>query len=83
MTRPVTLEPDLRQDILPISKAASALAALIKQSQQTGRPIIITQKGAPAGVLLSIEIYTHLRTIAAQVEQVSQATEQVSPLPEQ
>ncbi len=83
MRKSVTFEPDLRHDILPISKAASALAALIKQTQHTGRPIIITQKGAPAGVLLSIKLYTHLRTIAAQVEQPSQVTAQELPLPEQ
>jgi prevent-host-death family protein len=55
---------DLQHGVVPISRAASALAALIKRSSATGKPIIITQKGYPEGVLLSIELYTALRTMA-------------------
>lgn len=52
--------PDLQAGVYPISRAASALAALIKRARLTHRPIIVTQKGYPTGVLLSVEDYTDL-----------------------
>ncbi len=51
---------DLEHGVVPISRAASALAALIKRSRTNQQPIVITQKGYPKGVLLGIEIYTEL-----------------------
>lgn len=62
---PKLIQPvDLEKGVVPISKAASALAALIKQARSTNQPIIVTQKGYPAGVLLGIELYTALRELA-------------------
>jgi prevent-host-death family protein len=55
---------DLQYGVVPVSRAASALATLIKRSSAMGKPIIITQKGYPTGVLLSIELYTALRDLA-------------------
>ncbi|NTV62427.1 MAG: type II toxin-antitoxin system Phd/YefM family antitoxin [Oscillochloris sp.] len=57
---------DLEHGVVPISRAASSLAALIKQSRANQQPIIITQKGYPSGVLLGIELYTHLVEHAVQ-----------------
>lgn len=55
------LEPDLKNGVVPISAAASSLAKLIRRARGTRRPIIVTQKGYPTGVILSIELYTHLK----------------------
>ena len=55
-----TLEPDLRTNVVPISKAASSLAALIKRATAGRCPILITQKGYPQGVLISVELYALL-----------------------
>jgi prevent-host-death family protein len=57
---------DLQHGVVPISRAASSLAALIKRSRANQQPIIITQKGYPSGVLLGIELYTRLQTLAEQ-----------------
>jgi prevent-host-death family protein len=57
------LKIDLQYGMVPVSRAASALASLIKRSNATEKPIIITQKGYPTGVLLSIELYTELRNL--------------------
>jgi prevent-host-death family protein len=59
-----TLDVDLERGVVPISKAASSLAALIKRSQASHQPIIITQKGYPTGVIVDIELYTALRQLA-------------------
>ncbi len=60
----LNLDVDLQHGVVPISKAASSLAALIKRANGTGRPIIVTQKGYPSGVLLPIELFTQLKNMA-------------------
>jgi prevent-host-death family protein len=57
---------DLQHGVVPISRAASSLAALIKRSRINQQPIIITQKGYPSGVLLGIELYSRLQALAEQ-----------------
>ncbi|RRR76473.1 MAG: type II toxin-antitoxin system Phd/YefM family antitoxin [Candidatus Viridilinea halotolerans] len=59
-----TLDVDLKQGVVPISKAASSLAALIKRSRSNHQPIIVTQKGYPTGVILDVELFTALRKLA-------------------
>lgn len=61
-----SLDVDLERGVVPISKAASSLAALIKRSRSNHQPIIVTQKGYPAGVILDIELFTALRQLADQ-----------------
>ena len=53
-------EPDVRNGIVPISFAQTRLAACIRQAQTTGRPVVVTQKGYPTAVLLSIGQYEAL-----------------------
>ncbi|MEI8305913.1 MAG: type II toxin-antitoxin system Phd/YefM family antitoxin [Chloroflexales bacterium] len=63
-----TLDVDLNQGVVPISKAASSLAALIKRSRAQHQPIIVTQKGYPTGVILDVELFSALRAMAEQME---------------
>ena len=60
------LKIDLQHGVVPISRAAASIAALLKRSSANSQPIIITQKGYPTGVLLSIELYSLLRDRIAQ-----------------
>lgn len=60
----LNLNVDLQRGVVPISKAASSLAALIKWAHGNGQPVIVTQKGYPTGVLLPIELFTALRSLA-------------------
>jgi prevent-host-death family protein len=57
----LNLAVDLEGGVVPISKAASALAFLLKRARERQQPIIVTQKGYPTGILLDIETYTALR----------------------
>ena len=61
------LDVDLK-NVLPISSAAASLAALIKRAAAEQRPVIITQKGYPTGVLLPIDLFEALRRLAAQAD---------------
>jgi prevent-host-death family protein len=60
----LNLSVDLQRGVVPISKAASSLAALIKRAHSTGQPVIVTQKGYPTGVLLPIELFAALKALA-------------------
>jgi prevent-host-death family protein len=62
-TPDLNLTPDLQTGVVPISSAASQLAILIKRATATQRPIVITQKGYPSGVLLSIDVFDRLRAL--------------------
>ncbi len=59
-----SLDVDLQDGVVPISRAASSLAALIKRAKERQRPIIVTQKGYPTGVLLSVDVFMRLRALA-------------------
>lgn len=51
---------DLKTGIVPVSYAASRLAKLMVQSKETGQPVIITQRGFAAGVLLAVDQHAAL-----------------------
>jgi prevent-host-death family protein len=57
---------NLEDGVVPISKAASSLAALITRSRTQRTPIVVTQKGYPAAVILDVELYVVLRALASQ-----------------
>lgn len=64
MDNALDLDVDLQSGVVPISKAASSLAALLKRSQEHQQPIIVTQKGYPVCVLLPVDLYIALRDLA-------------------
>ncbi|MCP3875796.1 MAG: type II toxin-antitoxin system Phd/YefM family antitoxin [Desulfobacteraceae bacterium] len=45
------------QDIKPLSEVRNGMAAFIKQIHETKRPLIITQRGKSAAVLLDVHEY--------------------------
>jgi prevent-host-death family protein len=59
----LNLDVDLKAGVVPISKAASSLAALIRRARANKQPVIVTQKGYPTGVILDIETFEALRDL--------------------
>ena len=49
-----------KQDVVPLSTFRANVSELLKQAQQTGRPIVITQHGRGAAVLISADEYEAL-----------------------
>lgn len=47
-------------DIIPIGELKKKLSQYIKNVHTTGHPLVITQNGTPAGVLISPEEYDDL-----------------------
>ncbi|MDA8424432.1 MAG: type II toxin-antitoxin system Phd/YefM family antitoxin [Nitrospiraceae bacterium] len=50
----------IKNDIVPIGEFKTSLSKWFKSLQSTGHPVIITQNGKPAGVLLTPEDYDEL-----------------------
>jgi antitoxin YefM len=50
----------IKNDIVPIAEFKTSISKWFKSLQSTGHPVIITQNGKPAGVLLSPEDYDEL-----------------------
>ncbi len=61
-----SINVDLQNGVVPVSQAAASLAMLIRRAREIGQPVVITQKGYPAAVLLNIELFEQLRALAAQ-----------------
>ena len=70
--------PRLSRDIQPLSEFRANAARFLRQVQETGRPLVLTQHGRGAAVLLDIAEYEKLverseladdiRTAEAQLE---------------
>ncbi len=54
----------INQDIRPLSEFRAGVSSFFKQVQETERPLVITQHGRGAGVLLAVNQYEAMqRTI--------------------
>jgi len=56
------------KDIVTVSELQDRLAPTLNHVRRTGRPVVVTQRGKPAGVLLSIEDYRQLVELADRTE---------------
>lgn len=54
----------LREDTQPVTMLKTKPARLLRSVAETRRPIVITQRGEPKGVLLDFESYEELRDAA-------------------
>lgn len=50
----------IANDIIPVGEFKTGLAKWLKSVHDSGRPLVITQNGRPAGVLLSPEAFDQL-----------------------
>jgi antitoxin YefM len=51
---------DLEADIQPVSDFRANASAMLQQVRDTGRPLVLTQRGRGAAVLLDIRSYQHM-----------------------
>jgi prevent-host-death family protein len=57
---------DLRDGIVPITKAAASLSELIRRVQHERAHIVLTQNGKSVAVILAIDEYVTMRDLAEQ-----------------
>ena len=61
----------IKNDIVPIAEFKASISKWFKNIRNSGHPLIITQNGKPAGVLLSPDEYDELVYKTAFLESVS------------
>jgi antitoxin YefM len=66
------------QDIRPLSEFRSNAAAFLEHVRSTGRPIVLTQHGRSAAVLLDVAEYERLVEQAELIGDVQSAEEQIA-----
>ena len=62
---------NVSSDIIPIGEFKSSMAKWLNTAKNTGQPLIITQNGRPAAVLLSPEEFDNLQYNKLFVESVT------------
>ncbi len=71
--------PRINDDILPIGEAKAQLSRILRELGDRGRPVVITQNGRPAGVMITPAEYDRLtyadRVRAAIYEGLAQSAE--------
>lgn len=70
-------QPKLSRDIQPLSEFRANTAKFVRHVQETGRPLVLTQHGRGAAVLLDIERYEHLVERAELAEDIRVAEGQL------
>ena len=68
----------LAEDIRPLSEFRANTAAFVEQVQATRRPIVLTQHGRSAAVLLGVSEYERLVERAEVLDDIRAAEEQVA-----
>lgn len=62
---------NVSNDIIPVGEFKSKLAFFLKEIQEKGNILVITQNGKPAGVLLSPAEFDELRKTKEFIESVA------------
>jgi prevent-host-death family protein len=68
---------NISKDIKPITYLKSRAPDLLKQINQTHRPVIITQNGEPRAVLQDPESYQNMRIAIGLLKLISQGEEDI------
>ena len=71
--RPIRFSRDIR----PLSEFRANAAAFVQQVRSTRRPLVLTQHGKSAAVLLDVEEYERLVERADVLEDIAAAEEQI------
>ena len=66
------------QDIRPLSEFRASVAAFVEQVQVTQRPLVLTQHGRSAAILLAVDAYEALIERAELAEDVRTAEAQIA-----
>ena len=66
------------RDIQPVTEFRANAAQFIEQVQETGEPVILTQHGRSAAVLLDVDSYESMMDEIALLRDVRAAEEQVA-----
>jgi antitoxin YefM len=69
---------NIANDIIPVAKFKVQVSKYLKNIKSTGRPMVITQNGKPAGVLLSPDDYDELVYQKSLIESINRGLSDVN-----
>jgi prevent-host-death family protein len=72
------MRPLRSTDVIPVSSFKAQAASCFERLAETGRPLVITQNGRPAGVLLSPSAFDALTERARFMGAVNEGLEDVA-----
>jgi prevent-host-death family protein len=67
----------LSTDLVPVNEFRSNMASVLKQVADSGRPVVLTQRGRAAAVLLEPSMYDAFEESVEVVRRVARALEDV------
>ena len=67
----------ISSDIKPVSYLKSHAAEILKQINETRRPVVITQNGEPKAVLQDPDSYDNMRSAIGLLKLISQGEEDI------
>ena len=68
---------NITQDIKPVTYLKSRAADILKQINETHRPVIITQNGEPKAILQDPESYENMRNAIGILKLISQGEDDI------
>ena len=68
---------DILRDIKPVTYLKSRAADLLKEINETHRPVVITQNGEPRAVLQDPESYQNMRNAIGILKLISQSEDEI------
>jgi antitoxin YefM len=68
----------LDEDIRPLSEFRAGVAAFVRQVNETGRPLLLTQHGRGVVVVLDVREFEAMRERLALLEDISRAEAQLA-----
>ena len=74
----------LKEDIKPLSEFRSKVSNCIEQVKKTGRPLVITQNGKSAAVLIDVEEYESMLEKIEILQEIREAEDSLiksTPVP--
>jgi antitoxin YefM len=72
--KPVKLDEDIR----PLSEFRAGVASFVRQVNETGRPLVLTQRGRGVAVLLDVREFEAMRERLALLEDIVRAEAQLA-----
>ncbi len=75
---PAPLDINLQEDIVPFSTFRSSLSAFMAKTRETQRPILVTQNGKAASVLMDVACFEALRETHALLADIENAERELS-----
>ena len=69
---------NISTDIIPIGEFKKQMAHWLKNTKNTGRPLIITQNGKPAAVVISPEEFDHMQYTERFMRSVNQGLKDIA-----